>query len=137
MKLQLSLVALVVGTIAVGSAFPVQAQSGALATRTSDANGVRIVVKPTRVAAGAPWEFEVTMDTHTTPLTADLTKTAVLLDDSQKRYAPTAWQGDPPGSHHRKGVLRFPAPDGAAKTFEVQMEGVGGAGKRVFQWTTK
>ncbi len=77
------------------------------------------------------------MDTHTTPLNADLTKAAVLLDGNQQRYAATAWAGDPPGGHHRKGVLRFPAPAGEIKSFEVQMEGVGGPAKRVFQWVAK
>jgi len=136
MRLRYAIIALVVGTFMIAAALPAQAQSAALATRTSDSNGVRIVIKPISVA-GAAWEFEVTLDTHTKPLTEDLTKTTVLLDDKQQRYTPTAWQGDPPGNHHRKGVLRFPAPAGEAKSFALQMDDVGGPGKRVFQWNTK
>ncbi len=137
MTLRHSIFAVAVTTFVLGMALPAQAQSGALSARTSDANGVRIVVKPKPVAAGAAWEFDVTMDTHTTPLDADLTKAAVLLDDNQQRYAATAWTGDPPGGHHRKGVLRFPAPAGKITSFEVQMEEVGGSAKRVFRWAAK
>lgn len=132
-----TIIVLALATLATGAAIPAQAQSAALVARTSDAGGVRVVVKPKSVAPGTAWEFEVTMDTHTTPLNEDLTKTTALLDDSQQRYVPTGWQGDAPGSHHRKGVLRFAAPTGQPKSFEIQMDGVGGPGRRVFQWTTK
>jgi hypothetical protein len=109
----------------------------ALAARSNDAGGVRIVVKPKTVAAGAAWEFEITMDTHTKPLDSDLVKTAVIVDDGGRRYIPVAWQGDPPGGHHRKGVLRFAAPSEQIKSFELQIQGLGGEGKRAFQWTMK
>jgi len=132
MKLQHSLIALVVGALVVGAALPTKAQGTATA-RTSDANGVRIVIKPKNVADGAPWEFEVTMDTHTKPLDQDLTKNTVLLDAKQQRYTPTAWQGDPPGGHHRKGVLRFPAPANT-NSFAIQMNDIGGPTKHVFRW---
>jgi hypothetical protein len=106
-----------------------------LAARTSDAGGVRVVVKPKSVAAGAAWEFEVVMDTHVKPLDDDLTKTAVLVDDGGRRYGPAAWQGDKPGGHHRKGVLRFPAPSEQVKSFELRIQGLGGVPTRAFQWT--
>jgi len=139
MMMRSSLIALTVGAAAVIAASSAFAQTGAgarLAARSSDAGGVRVVVKPTSIAAGSAWEFEVTMDTHTKPLNEDLTKVAVLLDESQQRYAPSEWRGDPPGGHHRKGVLRFPAPTGQPKSFEVHIESLGGPGKRVFQWKT-
>lgn len=109
----------------------------ALAAVSNDAGGVRVVIKPKSVAAGAAWEFEVVMDTHTKPLDDDLTKTAVLVDDGGRRYMPLAWQGDKPGGHHRKGVLRFPAPSDQIKSFELQIQDMGGESKRAFQWTIK
>jgi hypothetical protein len=108
-----------------------------LAAVSNDVGGVRVVVAPKAVAAKADWEFAVTMDTHTKPLDDDLTKTAVLVVDGGKKYTPLAWQGDPPGGHHRKGVLRFPAPTEQIKSFELQIQGSGGEVKRVFQWTIK
>ena len=119
--------------------FPVtpSAAASALAARSSDANGVRVVVTPKPADPGTGWTFEVVMDTHTQPLDADLTKVSVLIDDAGRRYLPLSWQGDPPGAHHRKGALRFATESADIKSFELQIEGVGGASKRVFQWTIK
>ena len=108
-----------------------------LAAVSNNMGGVRVVVTPKAVAATSPWEFDVVMDTHTKPLDADLTKDAVLVDDGGRKYAPLSWQGDKPGGHHRKGVLRFAAPAAPIKSFELQIQGLGGENKRVFQWTIK
>jgi hypothetical protein len=135
---------LVVAFLANATAFsagtPLAEASGAvvLAVRTNDAAGVRVVVKPKAIEAGAPmWEFEITMDTHTKPLSDDLSRVAVLVDGSGRRYLPLAWQGDPPGGHHRKGILRFPVPDLKSGKVELQISGVGGTENRVFQWEIK
>jgi len=119
--------------------FPVtpSTAASALAARSSDANGVRVVVTPKQIDPGAEWIFEVVMDTHTQPLDADLAKVSVLIDDAGRRYLPLSWQGDPPGGHHRKGMLRFAIGNADIKSFELQIEGIAGAGKRVFQWTIK
>lgn len=133
-----SIIGLAVGAFAFSVTPMALAQTAAaLETVTSDAGGVRVAVKPKDVGAGAAWEFDVTMDTHIKPLDTDLTKAAVLVDGGGQRYAPTAWQGDAPGGHHRKGVLRFPTPETKTGAIEVQIENVGGSGKRTFQWTVK
>ena len=135
-----SVVVLVLGAFAFCATLPTAAQSAgtlSLTAKSSDGAGVRIVVKPKAIGGGPVWEFEVTMDTHTRPLDDDLTKSAVLVDENGRRYAAAGWQGDPPGSHHRKGILRFPAPTEPTKSFEVQMQGVGGVDRRVFQWSEK
>ena len=133
-----SAIAVAVAVLALGVAPLAIAQSPgaqALAARSNDAGGVRVVVKPKSVATGAAWEFEVVMDTHTKPLDDDLTKTTVLVDGSGREYMPMSWQGDKPGGHHRQGVLRFPAPTEQIRSFELRIQGLGGVGKRVFQWT--
>lgn len=109
-----------------------------LASRTSDGGGVRVVVTPKAIEPGAAvWEFEVVMDTHTKPLNEDLARAAVLVDDGGRQHAPVAWQGDPPGGHHRKGILRFALPVEKSKFIELHITGVGGADKRVFRWELK
>jgi hypothetical protein len=75
---------------------------------TNDADGVRVV--PRKPLPGAVRKFQVAMDTRTKQLNDDLTKTAALVDDGGRRYLPLSWQGDPPGGHHRKGVLQFAVP---------------------------
>ena len=130
--------ALVIGVIVLCAASAAIAQLSAatpLASRTSDAGGVRVVVTPKTAEPGATaWEFEVMMDTHTKPLNEDLVRAAVLVDDSRRQHVPLAWQGDPPGGHHRKGILRFPLPAERPKAIELQISGIGGPGKRVFRW---
>ncbi len=140
MKLTRELMIVLAGAVLALSAPMAMAQAAgapALAAVSNEAGGVRVVIKPIAVGAGSPWEFEVTMDTHTKPLDADLTKSAVVVDDGGRQYIPLSWQGDKPGGHHRKGVLRFPAPTEPIKSFELQIQGLGGEGKRAFQWTLK
>lgn len=109
----------------------------ALPARTSDSGGVRVVVTPNKVAAGSDWEFTVVMDTHTTPLNDDMARASVLIGNGERRYVPSAWQGDPPGGHHRKGILRFSAPAETLSKIELQIQGLGGPNKREFQWDIK
>lgn len=111
------------------------ASGASLVARTSNAAGVEVVVTPKIVVSNvAAWEFEITMNTHTTALSVDLAQTAVLIDDTGRRYAPLAWQGDAPGGHHRKGILRFPLPPGKPRSIELKIKGIGADNERVFRW---
>ena len=129
---------LLIGALAFGLVLldPVASSAApAFAAQSSDDAGVRVVVTPVALGPGMTiWEFEVVMDTHTKPLEEDLAQSAVLVDEAGRRYRPVAWQGDPPGGHHRKGILQFSAPGDMPKTVELQIDGVGGAGVRTFHW---
>lgn len=130
--------ALVIGTLAFGSALLDSVPSyaaAAFAARSSDAGGVKVVVTPKVLGPAVKvWEFEVVMDTHIKPLNEDLAQVAVLVDDSGRIYKPAAWKGDPPGGHHRKGVLQFSAPADMPAAVELQLETIGGPGTRKFRW---
>jgi hypothetical protein len=106
----------------------------AFGPRTSNEANVQVIVtpKPFDPSAGT-WDFEVTMDTHTKPLNDDLVRVSELIVDGHV-YAPTAWQGDQQGGHHRKGVLRFPRSGEVPKRIEMRIIGIGGAGVRTFKW---
>jgi hypothetical protein len=96
--------------------------AGELDTRTSSAAGVTVKVTPKDVAPGsATWAFVVMLDTHSRDLSDDLVKSSVLLDAQGVRYAPLAWEGAPPGDHHREGVLRFKGLGPAPGAFELQI----------------
>lgn len=97
--------------------------------------GVTVKVVPRGLRAGATsWEFEVTFETHTQSLNQDMTRAARLIDSQGQPHAPLAWDGDPPGGHHRRGLLRFrPLADHPAM-LELQVLGVGDIGTRVFRW---
>jgi len=102
---------------------------------TSSAGGVTVAVQPVDLSPGAKsWDFNVTLNTHVSPLGQDLTKVSVLIDANGGRHAPLAWKGDPPGGHHRKGVLEF-APIGASPAYiELQIRDVGTPDARTFRW---
>lgn len=127
------IVVLVFGAAVLGSA-PSSA-APALVTRSSDEAGIKVIVTPKALGPDAKvWEFTVVMDTHTKPLDDNLVQIAVLVDRSGRRYVPVAWQGDPPGGHHRKGVLQFSAPAEMPKSVELQIKGIGGVATRTFRW---
>ena len=125
-----------IGTFLSGSGY--SSAAPALAARTSDAAGVHVVVTPKAIGRDvAVWEFEVVMDTHTKPLSENLAQAAVLVDEAGGRFVPIAWQGDPPGGHHRKGILQFSAPAQVPTVIELQIDGVGGVATRKFRWELK
>ncbi len=111
--------------------------ASAFEARTNDAAGVRVVVTPKALTPGGrSWDFEIVMDTHTKPLAEDLVGATVLVIGPDRRITPTAWQGDAPGGHHRKGVLKFPALAEDLKAFELRIDAIGGAA-RTFRWEVK
>jgi hypothetical protein len=106
-----------------------------LTVQTSQAGGVTVKVVPRSLRAeAASWDFEVTLETHTQPLSQDMVQAARLIDSQGRAHAPFAWEGNPPGGH-RRGVLRFRPLAGKVATVELQIVGVGGPGARIFRWT--
>lgn len=109
-----------------------------LETRSSSAAGVTVKVTPKDVTPGsATWAFTVVLDTHSRDLSDDLVKDSVLVDARGTRYSPIAWEGAPPGGHHRQGVLRFKALGPAPGAFELQIRRTGESAARSFRWTLK
>lgn len=109
-----------------------------LAVQRSSAGGVTVVVTPQNLAVSAKsWDFKVVLDTHSAELKDDLAKSAVLVVDGGGSYTPTAWQGDPPGGHHREGTLKFNAISPRPKTIELQIGRAGEAKPRIFTWQLK
>jgi hypothetical protein len=110
----------------------ITAAAAPLPARTSDAGGVKVVATPKTVNAPV-WEFEIVMDTHTRPLTEDLVGLATLSDNQGATYRASAWKGDPPGGHHRKGVLQFLAPAAKPAFVELKIQSIAGV-QRIFRW---
>ena len=107
--------------------------AGSLPQQTSSQSGVTVKITP-RSLAGADWEFDVVFDTHSQELKDDLQKAAVLVADDGKPSAPAGWQGDGPGGHHRKGVLRFNALGTSPATLDLRLQRPGESAPRVFRW---
>jgi len=104
-----------------------------LPPQTSSQSGVIVKVTP-RKLAGAAWEFEVVFDTHSQELKDDLLKAAVLVADGGAPFSPAGWQGDGPGGHHRKGVLRFKPPAASPASVELRLQRPAESAPRVFRW---
>lgn len=107
--------------------------AGNLAPQSSSQSGVTVKVTP-RNLAGAAWEFEVVFDTHSQELKDDLLKAAVLIADGSAPSSPTGWQGDGPGGHHRKGVLRFKPAAASPARVELRLLRPAETAPRVFRW---
>lgn len=122
----------VLALLAVLSASPFAAPPPA---QVSNAGGVTVKIVARDLRAGAPsWDFEVTLETHTRSLDQDMTGVARLIDSQGRGHAPLAWDGDPPGGHHRRGLLRFrPLADGSV-TVDLEIVGVGDVATRRFRW---
>ena len=122
------------GALAFGLLLAVYAfAAGNLPPQTSIQSGVTVKVTP-RSLAGAEWEFEAVFDTHSGELKDDLLTAAVLVADGRTPSSPTGWQGDGPGGHHRKGVLRFKPPAASPASIELRLQRPGEAASRVFRW---
>ena len=109
-----------------------------LAPQNSQAGGVSVSVKPTDVSAAATtWKFQVTLTTHSGDLGDDLARSAILVDAAGKPQPALGWDGDPPGGHHRKGVLRFKALSPRPDALELRIPRAGEAAPRTFRWKLK
>ena len=97
-------------------------------------NRVRVDVVPVQLEFGKSVKFEIRMNTHSGDLSQDLVSASSLKDDSGREYRPAEWQGSPPGGHHRKGVLEFPALNGNTKSVTLVIRGVANVPERIFKW---
>ncbi len=107
-------------------------------TQTNSEGAVTIKVTPINVSEDKKtWNFRIVLDTHTGSLDEDLAKNAVLIDDQDERLKPEAWEGDPPGGHHREGLLTFGPFSNDSKSITLILQNVGGVFERKFTWESR
>jgi len=102
---------------------------GAVATSE---DGIEVSVTPKTLSNDA-WNFEVVLNTHSVELSYDLAETSVLVGDNGNTFKALAWEGDPPGGHHRRGVLKFNSIYPRQGNIELRI-GLGDK-ERSFKWT--
>lgn len=107
-----------------------------LSARTSTAAAITVKATP-RVLSGVTWEFELTFDTHSGTLNDDLEKTVTLVADGGTTHSALKWRGDPPGGHHRKGVLQFKPISPLPASIELRITREGEPQPRLFKWSLK
>jgi hypothetical protein len=108
--------------------------AAAFEAQTSDGNMVRVDVQPVQLTPGKPAVFEVRLNTHSVSLGYDIAKAASLKDSQGKTYHPAAWDGSPPGGHHRRGSLEFPTLQGTPTSVTLTLKDIAGVPERNFQW---
>jgi hypothetical protein len=79
-------------------------------------------------------DLTISMDTHAGELSADMMRAAVFEDEDGTVHLPTAWEGDPPGGHHREGILRFGAFSPMPKKVDFTLLDIGSVKERKFSW---
>lgn len=103
-----------------------------LAAVATNFGGVTVKATPGTLTGGI-WEFQIVFDTHSQELRDDVAKSASLVADGVAS-APLEWRGDPPGGHHREGVLRFKAPARRPAAIELRLSRPGETEPRVSRW---
>lgn len=111
-------------------------QAPNLPSKTSDENGVTVIVTPLLVSPdAATWEFDVVLSTHVQELGGyDLVKLATLVDENGNALKPISWAPDATEGHHIGGVLTFARIDPSSGTIAVKISDIGGEKERVFEW---
>ncbi|MFZ5557477.1 MAG: hypothetical protein ACOZDY_12280 [Pseudomonadota bacterium] len=123
--------AMVAATLVAGIA----AAEPGLPEKSTSADGVTVKAVP-RTVSGPEWLFEIVFDTHSRDLADDPVSSSILIADGRESR-PKAWKGDPPGGHHRKGMLVFAAPAERPAKVELQLQRPGESGPRRFAWDLK
>lgn len=114
-----------------------EAKTAGLAPQTSKALGVTVTVAPLSLSNKAKsWDFEITLESHTQALSDDLIASSILIGDG-KQATPLDWEGTPPGSHHRKGLLRYKPISPAPQSLELRIKRTGEPIPRSFRWRLK
>lgn len=117
---------------------PVAVSAATLVQQTSSDRGVTVRATPRDLSPKAKtWEFEIVLETHSQDLGDDLKAVSWLIGEGGGRLAPTAWEGDPPGGHHRKGVLRFAPLTPVPAIVELRIMRPGESTPRSFRWQSK
>ena len=125
-----ALSALVIVAVAVGLA----ADASAYEMKSNSENRVRVDVQPVQLTAGQPIKFEVRMNTHSADLGQDMVAVSTLKDNIGREYKATAWQGSPPGGHHRKGVLEFQDLADNTESITLVIREIDNVPERIFNW---
>ncbi len=119
------------GGVATGTA-PADTVGGA-STQTNNEGTMTVIVTPKRAAAGS-WEFEVQIDNHVQEVSQDMVAVSSIITPAGVTFAPSAWQGDPPGGHHRTGTLTFDSLPARTTSFTLTIRELGGVATHTFTW---
>ncbi len=110
----------------------------ALETVENSEGGVTVGVTPLNLSPdSAAWDFEISLSTHSIDLSQDLMVVSELIANNGKIYKPYLWEGDPPGGHHRSGILKFKPITPQSESIQIRITDIGDIPVREFKWSIK
>jgi len=111
----------------------IEGKSTQFETQTNEQDAITVSVTPLSIFNDSGnWSFEIELTTHSAELTMELMHDAVAIDENGQEFNPISWEGDPPGGHHRSGVLIFKAMD--ADYLRLTLKNVSESGDRTFEF---
>ena len=114
---------------------PTQDKQTTLQKQTVTIGNVEYVVTPKNInSSSKTWEFEIVLDTHTGSLDQDLVSLIGIADNKGNKYQATQWVGDPPGGHHREGVLQFSPITEYPKSIELKIQAIEATEEATLLW---
>lgn len=100
--------------------------------QTASAGVVEVEAIPKELTPGRKMVFTLYLNNHSIDLNYELTKLAVVVDDTGRIYKPVNWTGES-GGHHLSGDLEFDKLSGKAKHIGLNLTGINNQ-KVVFDW---
>lgn len=125
--------ALLINAVYVDNTTPTSS-AALFSTKTNSEGNVSVMATP---IDQSDWSFEITLNTHSVDINEDLAQVSILTDENGNEYKPIEWRGDPPGGHHRKGVLSFGEITPRPQSITLFISQVGGIDERKFEWITQ
>lgn len=110
-------------------------QNAAYISKTNSEGTVTVKVAPENVSRnGKTWSFRVVLDAHEGSLDENVALLTALTNEEGIRQNPLSWQGDPPGGHHREGIVTFPSFTDTPVSVTLIVANIGGITERRFSW---
>ncbi|HDY73125.1 MAG TPA: hypothetical protein ENH86_00955 [Candidatus Jorgensenbacteria bacterium] len=125
--------ALLINAVYVDNTIPTSS-AALFSTKTNSEGNVSVMATP---IDQSDWSFEITLNTHSVDINEDLAQVSTLTDENGNEYKPIEWRGDPPGGHHRKGVLSFGEITPRPQSITLFISQIGGIDERKFEWITQ
>lgn len=105
-----------------------------LEAKTLEEKGLTISVTPLAFSFNQEVKFKIAFDTHAGSLDFDVVQVTSLEDNLGNTYKPTAWEGSPPGGHHREGTVTFSPLSARPESIRLIIKDVYGVDSWIFAW---
>ena len=112
-----------------------QVKQPTLQEQSATIGEVKYIITPKNINSDIrTWDFEIILDTHTGSLDQDLVSIIRIVDNKGIEYQANKWVGDPPGGHHREGILEFSPITPYPSSIELKIQTTDTTKETTFRW---